>query len=180
MKRFLLCLVLVAGIAAMAQDAPATPESDVYNVAGLQVKPEYPGGMKAFYQFISNNFHVPDLDLEEDFVAKIFVSFVIEKDGSLSGIKVVRDAGYGLGNEAVRVLKLSKKWTPGMQNGQVVRTSYSLPVSINIEGTPKQKEEFAGEPHTEEPEPVKEKVKTEPKGKKTVTTSSSTKKKKKA
>ncbi|MNY71524.1 Gram-negative bacterial tonB protein [compost metagenome] len=65
--------------------------------------------------------------------AKIYVSFVIEEDGSMSDIKVVRDPGYGLGKEAVRVIKLIKeKWQPETQDGKPVKTSYTLPITINI------------------------------------------------
>jgi protein TonB len=65
--------------------------------------------------------------------AKIYVSFVVEKDGSITAIKVVRDPGYGLGKEAERVLKSVKtKWSPGIQNGKPVRASFNLPITINI------------------------------------------------
>ena len=61
---------------------------------------------------------------------KIFIQFVVEKDGSLTDIKVMRDLGYGTGAEAIRVLKKSPKWKPGIQNGRAVRVLYSLPISI--------------------------------------------------
>ncbi|HTG67178.1 MAG TPA: energy transducer TonB, partial [Flavobacterium sp.] len=58
------------------------------------------------------------------------VSFVVEKDGSLTDIKVLRDIGYGTGKEAIRVLQKSPKWNPGIQNGKPVRVQYSLPITI--------------------------------------------------
>jgi protein TonB len=65
--------------------------------------------------------------------ARIIVQFVVEKDGSLTGIKILRDPGYGLGKEAERVLKSVKtKWSPGIQNGKPVRASYNLPITINV------------------------------------------------
>ena len=60
----------------------------------------------------------------------MIVTFVIEKDGSLTDIKVIRDIGYGTGEEAIRVLKECKKWIPAEQNGQKVRVQYTLPISI--------------------------------------------------
>ena len=63
---------------------------------------------------------------------KVFVTFVVEKDGSLSDIKVIRDIGLGTGEEAIRVLKECPKWLPGEQNGQKVRVLYSLPISIQL------------------------------------------------
>ncbi|MNL60417.1 Gram-negative bacterial tonB protein [compost metagenome] len=59
------------------------------------------------------------------------MTFIIEKDGSLSDIKVLRDIGHGTGAEAIRVLKMSPKWIPGKQNNNVVRTLFSIPVSVN-------------------------------------------------
>ncbi|MBY8963766.1 energy transducer TonB [Flavobacterium sp. D11R37] len=107
------------------------PDNTVYNSAGLQVQPQYPGGMDEFYNYVNKNFRIPDID--QDMTARIYVSFVVEKDGSMTGIKVLRDPGYGLGKEAERVLKsMKKKWQPGIQNGKPVRASYNLPITINI------------------------------------------------
>lgn len=107
------------------------PDNTVYNSAGLQVQPEFPGGIQAFYGYVTKNFRTPEL--EQDMTAKIYVSFVVEKDGSITAIKILRDPGYGLGKEAERVLKSIKtKWSPGIQNGKPVRASYNLPITINI------------------------------------------------
>lgn len=109
------------------------PEVDntVYNSAGLAVQPEFPGGIQAFYNYVNKNFKVPEVD--QDMTARIYVSFVVEKDGTLTAIKVLRDPGYGLGKEAERVLKsLKTKWSPGIQNGKPVRAQYNLPITINI------------------------------------------------
>ncbi|PZR16235.1 MAG: energy transducer TonB [Flavobacterium psychrophilum] len=107
------------------------PDNTVYNSAGLQVQPEFPGGIQAFYGYVNKNFRIPEID--QNMTAKIYVSFVVEKDGTLTAIKILRDPGYGLGKEAERVLKsLKTKWSPGIQNGKPVRASYNLPITINI------------------------------------------------
>ncbi|WP_294824648.1 energy transducer TonB [uncultured Flavobacterium sp.] len=118
-----------------------TPGGDeTYSMHALQVKPEYKGGMEAFYKFIGANFAVPEPDIEDDFKAKIFTTFVVEKDGTISDIKVIRDPGFGLGKEAVRVITAtSGSWSPGVQNGKPVRTSFALPFVINVPGTGKKK-----------------------------------------
>jgi hypothetical protein len=103
------------------------PDNTVYNTAGIDVKPDFPGGMDEFYRFISKNYNCPKV---EKLAGKVYVTFVIEKDGSLADIKVLRDIGYGTGKEAIRVLGLSPKWLPGEQNGQKVRCTYSLPIAI--------------------------------------------------
>jgi hypothetical protein len=103
-------------------------DNNIYNTAGIEVKPHFPSGLEKFYKFISKNFKVPN---EEGLVGKIFVTFVVEKNGSLSDIKVIRDMGYGTGKEAIRVLKRSPKWNAGEMNGKKVRVLYSLPISVN-------------------------------------------------
>ena len=102
-------------------------DNNIYNTAGIEVKPDFPGGLDKFYKFIGKNFQVPE---EEGLKGKVFVTFVAEKDGSLTDIKVLRDIGYGTGKEAIRVLKSCPKWNPGEQNGKKVRVLYSLPISI--------------------------------------------------
>jgi Uncharacterized protein conserved in bacteria (DUF2059)/Gram-negative bacterial TonB protein C-terminal len=102
-------------------------DNTVYNTAGIDVKPEFPGGIDEFTRYVAKNFNTPNV---AGLKGKVFVSFVIEKDGSLTDIKILRDIGYGTGKEAVRVLELSPKWLPGEQNGQKVRCTYSLPISI--------------------------------------------------
>lgn len=97
--------------------------------AVLDKQPAFPGGMNNFYTYVAKNFRAPDTDLAK--TVKVFVSFVIEKDGTMTDIKVVRNPGYGLDKEAIRVLKkLDTKWSPGILNGKPVRTSYNLPIIV--------------------------------------------------
>ena len=104
-------------------------ENAIYNTAGIDVKPDFPGGLQEFYKFIGKNYKTPNV---KNLKGKVFVMFVIEKDGSLTDIKVLRDIGHGTGEEAVRVLKECPKWLPGEQNGKKVRVLYSLPISIQL------------------------------------------------
>ncbi|RTY92515.1 energy transducer TonB [Flavobacterium sp. GT3R68] len=102
-------------------------DNNIYNTAGIEVKPAFPGGIDKFYKFVGNNYRTPE---EEGLKGKVYVTFVVEKDGSLTDIKVIRDIGFGTGKEAIRVLKSSPKWVPGEQNGKKVRVLYSLPITI--------------------------------------------------
>lgn len=98
----------------------------------LDKLPEFPGGINKFYTYVGNNFNRPELDSER--AIRIYVSFVIERDGSMTDIVVKNDPGYGLGKEAVRVLKsLRTKWSPGMIDSKPVRTAYNLPITIKTE-----------------------------------------------
>lgn len=111
---------------------PTPATNDPVNSAVLDKMPEFPGGMAKFYTYVGNNFNRPELDVEK--TLKVYVSFVIERDGSITDITVIKDPGYGLGKEAIRVLKSIKaKWTPGVLNGKTVRTAYNLPITIKTE-----------------------------------------------
>lgn len=106
-------------------DSKVVEDNTVYNA--VEVRPEFPGGPAKFMEYIRKNFRVPE-DLENG--GKIIVQFVVEKDGSLTDIKVLRDIGSGTKNEAMRVIKNSPKWKPGVQNGKNVRVLYSQPITI--------------------------------------------------
>lgn len=109
----------------------ASGPGGVENMANVDVVPEYPGGLDAFRKDVANKFKAPDI--ENLSVIKVLVSFVVETDGTLSNIKATRDPGYGMGTEAVRVLKsLKAKWKPGMKGGKAVRTAYNLPITVKI------------------------------------------------
>ncbi|CAM4020576.1 energy transducer TonB [Flavobacterium antarcticum] len=97
--------------------------------AVLDKQPTFPGGMTKFYNYVAQNFKTPETELANSI--KVYVSFVIEKDGTMTDIQVLRNPGFGLDKEAIRVLKsLKTKWTPGILNGKPVRTAYNLPILI--------------------------------------------------
>jgi protein TonB len=106
------------------------PEDNGPRVAAvLDKQPSFPGGMSKFYSYVAQNFQTPATEMSNEI--KVYVSFVIEKDGSMTDIKVPRNPGLGLDKEAIRVLKsLKTKWTPGILNGKPVRTYYNLPILV--------------------------------------------------
>jgi protein TonB len=109
--------------------APAITDSTILSSNVVDKMPEFPGGIKKFYTYVGNNFERTEIETEN--AIRVSVSFVIEKDGSMTDIKVLKDPGFGLGAEAIRVLKsLKTKWSPGMYEGKAVRTSYNLPITI--------------------------------------------------
>lgn len=122
-------------IGAGTVEIPTLPVDDgkgINNPTELDRLPEFPGGINKFYNYVGNNFEKPDIEGINTF--KVYVSFVIEKDGSMTDIKVKRDPGYGLGKEAIRVLKsLKTKWSPGMIGSKPVRTSYNLPITVQMD-----------------------------------------------
>jgi TonB family protein len=98
----------------------------------VEQAPTFPGGLDKFYSFLGANIKYPAKAKENKVEGKVFLSFVIEEDGSLSNMKILRDIGYDCGKEAVRVMKLSPKWRPGVQNGKKVRVQYNLPITFSL------------------------------------------------
>ena len=102
--------------------------------ASLDKLPEFPGGIGKFLSYVGDNFREPDFrnsDIDASKSIRVIVSFVIEKDGSMTDIKVLRDPGFKLGEEAIRVLKSqTTKWKAGIKEGKPVRTLYTLPITI--------------------------------------------------
>ena len=90
--------------------------------------------MKKFYEFVGKNYRYPAMAREQGVSGKVIMQFVVERDGSLTDIKVLRDLGLGTGEEAVRLLKSVPRWKPGIQNGRAVRVAYTLPLSLNLAG----------------------------------------------
>jgi hypothetical protein len=83
--------------------------------------------MNEFYKFMGANYKIP-AELKGN--GRVYIKFMVEKDGSLSEFEILRDIGFGTGEEAIRVLKLSPKWIPGKDKDKPVRVQYSLPITL--------------------------------------------------
>lgn len=105
-------------------------DNEIYNASAVTIYPGYLGGLENFYAFIKKNYIVPKQIVKNKVSGNVYASIIIEKDGRISNIKVIRDIGYGSGEELERVLKLCPQWTPAMNNRQPVRCSYSFAYSI--------------------------------------------------
>jgi hypothetical protein len=119
--------LLLFVFSANAQKSNTKKQNESKQVTSLETKPEFPGGLLEFYKFIGNNFKVP---AELKGSGKIYMTFMVEKDGSLSEFEIVKDLGFGTADEIIRVLKLSPKWIPGKENNEIARVKYSLPIQI--------------------------------------------------
>ncbi|WP_281233975.1 DKNYY domain-containing protein [Flavobacterium gelatinilyticum] len=108
-------------------------DNEVYRTEDLNIRPDFPGGINKFYQFLKKNYVIPKILIDDDEASLrgVFASFIIEKDGSLSDIKIVRDFGYGTGKELERVLKTSPAWIPAVRDGKRVRCLYSVPYYVS-------------------------------------------------
>jgi len=111
-----------------------TVNTDVAIFSKVDQMPEYPGGIDEFYKFLEKKLRYPATARENNTQGKIIVTMVVEKDGSLSQVTVAKGKGIGSGcdEEAVRLVKLSAPWKPGMLDGRAVRVMYSVPVSFAL------------------------------------------------
>jgi periplasmic protein TonB len=98
----------------------------------VEQNPEFPGGEAALMAYIQKNTKYPAIARENNIEGRVFVSFIVEKDGSISNVEVKRGIGGGCDEEAKRVIKSQPKWTPGKQNGRPVRVQYNVPVNFKL------------------------------------------------
>jgi protein TonB len=111
---------------------PTTVGSEPVLSGTLDRLPEYPGGINKFYEYVGNNIEKPEID-EHLSMISVIMSFVIEKDGTMSNIKVLRSTDKNLEREAIRVLRsLKVKWAPGYKDGEKMRTLYTLPIKVAL------------------------------------------------
>lgn len=103
---------------------------EIFNV--VEQMPEYPGGMGELMKFIQRNIRYPKEAQEQGKQGRVIVQFVVEKDGSITEVKVARSADPQLDAEALRIVSEMPKWTPGKQRGKEVRTRFTLPVTFRL------------------------------------------------
>ena len=98
----------------------------------VEQQPEFPGGTAALMKWLASNVRYPQMSLENGISGRVIVKFVVEKDGSVSGVTLVRGVDKDLDREAIRVVKSMPKWQPGKNNGQAVRCYFNLPVNFKL------------------------------------------------
>lgn len=107
-------------------------EEGPLSVAMVEQKPSFPGGESAMYKWLQDNIIYPAAASEEGVQGKVTVQFIVEKDGSITHVQVVRGKHPALDAEATRVIRKMPRWTPGRNNGQPVRVTYHLPVQFKL------------------------------------------------
>lgn len=108
------------------------PKTDNKEYINVEEMPQPVGGVDAWGKFLNRNLRFPPAAQDAGISGRVIVSFVIEKDGHLTDITIIKGAGYGMDEEAMRVLKLAKPWKPGRQNGNPVRVRYSIPMNFQL------------------------------------------------
>lgn len=121
-----LCLISSKNFAQVAIDT--TGEIIMY----AEVMPQFNEGEEEMYKFISTNLNYPILAKENGIEGKVIVRFVVEKNGSLSNIEILKKVGWGCDEEAMKLIKKMPNWIPGKMNGKPVRTYYTLPIVFSL------------------------------------------------
>ncbi len=122
-------LLLITNVA-LAQVEEEAEEEYVYET--IERAPEFPGGEQEFYDYISEEIKYPAKAKELGQEGSVYVQFIIEKDGSVTNVIVIRGVSTSIDEEAIRVISQMPKWTPGYQDGEPVRVQYVIPIHFYL------------------------------------------------
>lgn len=128
LKVALMMLVLLFSF--MTSTAQTKKNNMVFDV--VEVMPQFPGGQIAMLQYMMKNIKYPKQAMKEGIQGRVTVSFIVEKDGRVTNVRLLRSVQSALDKEAIRVVKSMPKWTPGKQNGKPVRVRFNLPIMFKL------------------------------------------------
>ena len=111
---------------------PEPPVVEIETFKIVEQMPEFPNGESGLYDFLAENTKYPGYALDNGIEAKLFVQFIVNKDGSISDVEVLNPQGYGFDEEAIRVVSAMPKWKPGKQRGKKVRVYFVLPINFAL------------------------------------------------
>jgi protein TonB len=117
-------------VARQAEEMPEEKAEEIFTI--VEQKPEPNGGLKAFYEYVGENLKYPAKASRMGIEGRVFVEFIVEKDGSLTDINVAKGIGGGCDEEAVRVISNAPKWNPGKQRGNAVRVRMVIPIMFKL------------------------------------------------
>lgn len=135
-------LAILLATSAFAQDDVAVPvelvpvridaqqEEPIYDI--VEVMPEYPDGQRALMNYLTKNLKFPDEAREQGVQGTVFIVFIVEMDGRISGVRVLRGIGSSFEEEAMRVVRNMPMWQPGTHRGKAVRVRYNLPIRLTL------------------------------------------------
>jgi protein TonB len=135
-KTILLSFLLFVIHAINAQETTIENKVDTDStiITRAEVMPSFPGGFSELIKFLSQNIIYPYLARKKGAEGKVIVKFYVDTDGSIKNPIIVKDpVGYGCAEEAIRVIKLMPKWTPGMQDGVPAKVYYTMPVTFKLQ-----------------------------------------------
>lgn len=132
MRSILTLLILLIALLVNTSISYGQTEEQVYSV--VEVLPEYPGGDEARNEYLVKNIRYPKAERKNGIQGLVIIQFIVEKDGSLTNIRVLKGENPNLNQEAMRVIKEMPSWKPGSQNGENVRVYMNLPIRFSLKG----------------------------------------------
>ena len=148
LRAIVLGVIVLFSLGLRAQEIPSNTDTEVVSPppidhavevapdyiyrTGVEKMAEFPGGTGKMMDYISRVLKYPEEAKEDGIGGRVYLTFVVERDGSLTDIRVLRSAHPSLDNEAVRMVKTMPKWTPGEQNGTACRVQFTLPVTFKL------------------------------------------------
>lgn len=114
-------------------------DEEVFKV--VEETPQFPGGKKARKEYLQENINYPKMARESGIDGTVYISFIVEPDGRLTNVEVIRGIGSGCDKETVRVVKNMPSWEPGKQKGKAVRVKFNMPVYFKLDDSPEKKRE---------------------------------------
>jgi TonB family protein len=134
LRSFTLLLLLCSSLCVRSQDGVAAKDS-IYDLAAVKDQPDFPGGMQAMYKWLATNTNYPREALDKEIQGKVYVEFVVEKDGHVDHVVVRRGCNPLLDQEALRVIGQMPAWEPGrLEDGTVVPTRFTIPIDFKLTG----------------------------------------------
>lgn len=138
--KVLIVIVLVSSLIVLFGCKPSKQiinpaKSDQYHdevMVTVDEMPEYPGGIVALTNFMAQTVRYPVEARRKGIQGRVYVNFVVEKDGSVGAVKIARGVNFDLDSEAMRVVNLLPRWNPGKQKGKLVRVSYTVPINFAL------------------------------------------------
>ena len=131
-KLIIMSLMALFGLTTVSAQKTVVAQKDQQVFDVVEQMPEYPGGIQALFEYLQQNVKYPEDAEKQKIEGRVIATFVVETDGSINNVEVVKPAFPSLDAEAVRVLSAMPKWTPGMQSGKVVRVKYTGPINFNM------------------------------------------------
>ena len=131
-KLIILSLMALLGLTTVSAQKTVVAQKNQKVFDVVEQMPEYPGGIQALFEYLSQNVKYPSDAENQKVEGRVIATFIVETDGTINNVEVVKPVFPSLDAEAIRVLSGMPKWTPGKQSGKEVRVKYTVPINFNL------------------------------------------------
>ena len=125
-------VAIVPVVSIVIEEEVEVESDEIFQI--VEDQPGFPGGQEALHRFLQQNIRFPAIAREAGIQGTVFVTFVVERDGSVTNVRVLRGIGGGCDEEAIRVVSMMPRWTPGKQRGRPVRVQFNMPIRFMLSG----------------------------------------------